>query len=145
MGNLRLEVFINFDNNFVILWRFVASKISASAIIPKGTITFDQKPIDNTNSFDAATGHFKAPVQGSYVFFVNAWVRQNTQSEIVVYVNGDSVKYFGDYNTVGDYRQLNFFLAYELQKDDEVWLKNNYADSIYASIYHPTTFLGYLM
>ena len=81
----------------------------------------------------------------SEMFQWNDWVRQNTQSEIVVYVNGDSVKYFGDYNTVGDYRQLNFFLAYELQKNDEVWLKNNYADSIYASIYHPTTFLGYLM
>ena len=113
--------------------------------IPTGTITFDQKPIDNTNSFDETTGIFETPVEGTYIFFVNAWAQKGTDSDIRVHVNGDVVLHFYDGEDIGYQRQFNFFFEVILKKSDQLYLYNRNAATIYASNVHPLTFLGYLM
>ena len=113
--------------------------------IPTGTITFDQKPFDNTNSFDETTGHFEAPIEGTYVFFVNAHVQKGTYSSIRVYVNGVYVKNFFDDEDAGKRRQLNLFFEVFLKKSDILYLHSDSFESIYIDTYHSVTFLGYLM
>ena len=112
--------------------------------IPHGTITFDKKPVDNTNSFDETTGHFKAPIDGTYVFFVNT--NADTIAGICVYVNDVIEKYFYDGEDFsGDLRQLNFFFEVVLHKEDQTWLFNDIENTIHVDYYHSITFLGYLM
>ena len=113
--------------------------------IPTGTITFDKKPIDNTNSFDETKGSFEAPIEGTYVFFVNAHVGKGMASAIGVYVNGAHVKDFYDSEDAGNAREMNFFLKVVLKKSDILYLNNYYAETIFVDSIRPLTFLGYLM
>ena len=124
--------------------RFVASK-TVGVYIPAGTITFDDKPVDNTNSFDETKGSFEAPIEGTYVFFVNAHVGQGMASAIGVYVNGAHVKDFYDSEDAGNAREMNFFLKVVLKKSDILYLNNYYAETIFVDSIRPLTFLGYLM
>ena len=101
--------------------------------------------MDNTNSFDETKGHFEAPIEGTYVFFVNAYVGGGIISGIRVYVNGAEVKYFDDREGAGNAREMNFFFEVKLKKSDILYLDNVYADTIYVRNDLPITFLGYLM
>ena len=113
--------------------------------IPTGTITFDEKAADITNSFDETKGHFEAPIEGTYVFFVNAHVYKGTYSAISVNVNGVYVKYFDDGEDAGNARQINFFFEVFLKKSDILYLYNYYAETIRVDTSRSVTFLGYLM
>ena len=131
---------------FFPLWRFVASKNNQSgSYIPRGAITFDQKQVDITNSLDETTGHFEAPIEGTYVFFVNAWVNQGRNSRITVYVNGVKVKDFYDSEDAGLHREMSFFFEVFLKKSDILYLNNPYTETLYIDTYNSITFLGYLM
>ena len=118
--------------------------------IPTGTITFDEKRIDNTNSFNETTGIFTAPTEGTYVFFVNAFVNTyspepNSESGINVYMNGHAIKYFFDDEDAGNRRQLNFFFQYHMYKNNQLWMKNLHGDNIFVGYLNPLTLLGFLM
>ena len=124
--------------------RFVASK-TVGVYIPAGTITFDDKPVDNANSFDETKGSFEAPMEGTYVFFVNAHVGQGMASAIGVYVNGAHVKDFYDSEDAGNAREMSFFFEVKLKKSDILYLHNDNAETILVNPLHSVTFLGYLM
>ena len=102
--------------------------------MPTGTIRdFNQKLFDNTNSFDQSTGHFKAPVKGIYVFFVTAMVGKGTTSAIYLETSSFMEKWFNDKDDNGNERQVTISISFALEKDEQVWLYNKYADTIYSS------------
>ena len=134
--------------------RFVASK-TVGVYIPAGTITFDDKPVDNTNSFDETKGSFEAPIEGTYVFFVNAYVgitsdihpTSGIRVNVNDYENGKwkKVMEFPDDEDAGKRRQLTFFFEVFLKKQDKLSVGNDFSETIYLSRLHSITFLGYLM
>jgi len=113
--------------------------------IPKDVIKFNDKIIDHSNSFNVDTGIFKVPVAGNYLFIFDCDADFTFYSGVHVYVNGNVVYYSYETNGDSDLQQhhLNFMFSSKLEEGDELWLYNDYSDTIRSSYYHPITFVGY--
>ena len=128
-------------------YRFIVTATKTEGHIPKGVIIFDEKLIDNSNSFIIEEGKFIVPSSGNYLFLFGSTAYNTGYSRVKVYVNGNYNDYeFYDAN--GDssnrYHQHNFmFASRKLQKDDELWLDNYVSETLYNDPYSPMTFVGY--
>lgn len=121
---------------------------------PQGKIEFDNKVIDPLNSFNDAEGLFQVPSSGNYLFFFNSAVQANFTSTpysmIYVYVNGN-IKYKFTENIAKPVAasdpfagyQHNFMFTSKLWEYDELYLKNQYPDTLYSDADRPMTFIGY--
>jgi len=74
--------------------------------IPSDVITFDEKIVDLSNSFDLTTGKFRVPVAGNYVFQFDSYAGAHQYSRVDAYVNGDKVYEF--FGSVGDSTHIYF-------------------------------------
>ena len=122
--------------------------------VPQGEITFHNKVIDPLNSFNIAEGLFQVPSSGNYLFFFNSAVKANFTSTpysmIYVYVNGN-IKYKFTENIAKPVAasdsfagyQHNFMFTSKLWENDELYLKNQYPDTLYSDADRPMTFIGY--
>ena len=128
------------------IYRFLVTTSEETRYLPFGPIIFDIEQIDTKNSFNINDGVFTVPESGLYLFTFNGYVNTNIYGVVYVYVNGNRIKYFYDYEGTGKYgRELTFFVSLELQQYDELYLDNGYASSLYVTDDHPMTFLGTLL
>ena len=120
---------------------------STSSYIPSGQITYDVEEVDNSNDFNPATGTFTVPKTGMYQFFFNAYVNREGYSRVYVYLNGNNHQFFyhEQEGSSDRQRQLSAFWSMQLNKDDEVYMENPYANSILVDIDRQLYFMGYLV
>jgi len=113
--------------------------------IPSDVITFDDKIVDISNSFDLTTGKFRVPVAGNYVFQFDSYASAHQYSRVDAYVNGDKVYEFC--GSIGDsthiYFHHDFMFSLKLEEGDELWLINGFPNTLTNDDIHPMTFLGY--
>jgi len=124
---------------------FVAVSDGSHDRIPTGPITYDEVKIGQGLNND--TGVFVAPVDGTYIFFFNAYISQvNQEAEVRVLLNGELDQYlYSNVDISGDNaRQLSTFWTMDLKASDEVNLFNYCSDAIFIESYHTMTFMGFL-
>jgi len=124
---------------------FIVTATKSNGHIPNGDITFDNKVIDPSNSFDIDRGTFKVPETGNYLFQFNGHVFNTGYSGVFVYVNGDVVYYFDESNDNSSYlsHAYNFMFDLQLEEGDELWLYNDYSSTLWDDTARPMTFVGY--
>ena len=143
-ANLRV-----FPSHPFLTYRFVVTATKTGqrpfGHIPKGVIIFDEKLIDNSNSFIIEEGKFIVPSSGNYLFFFNSDAVNTGHSNVEVYLNGNLNYYFWETNGDSDHHghQHNFMFTSKLEEDDELWLYNVLSDTLYNNDFNPMTFVGY--
>merc|ERR1712198_267329 len=68
---------------------FIVTATKKGFIPAESVITFDDKVIDPSNSFDIQRGTFNVPSTGNYLFFFNSDAYNTGYSRVDVYVNGN--------------------------------------------------------
>jgi len=118
---------------------------SSSTHIPEGIITFDDKIMDPSDSFNITTGKFSVPVSGNYLFLFDSKAQNLGLSSVEVYVKtrftSKSVYEF-DTQSSGSHAH-NFMFSKTLQEGNEIWLSNKYPDTLSNYNSRPMTFVGY--
>ena len=71
-------------------------------------------------------------------------VAQGPIAAIYVVKNGVE-KWFYDKDDNGNERQVTVYISLHLNKGDQVWLKNVYANTLHSSDVNELSFLGYQM
>ena len=120
--------------------------------MPQGWITDFYEDIDVNNNFDPVTGVFTLKEdyeEGVYIFEVGAYKsgKHGKEGLIRVYKNYNSTANYlvheiheGD---ADNYSTMNSVLTLDLEKGDEVKLRNYDNHTIYVNTYHPLIFTGY--
>jgi len=131
--------------NFQATPRFLATSYTGE-YLPKGTIKFDT--LEYGNGFDKDTGIFNAPQSGTYIFFFNAFVWPYSEvAGIKVYLNNyDTLHFWSNAHEDSDYRdrQLSVFWSMTLERNDEVSIYNQAADSLWADTDNRMYFRAFL-
>jgi len=122
---------------------FIVTATKAVDYIPQGVITFDEKVIDNSNSFVIEEGKFIVPSSGFYLFLFDSQAWSTKYSKVYVQVNGNLVHSFAELHKGEFVDQLNFMFASRLKGGDELWLFNVYPKTLWSSDTEPMTFVGY--
>jgi len=116
--------------------------------IPDGYIKFDEKIVDNSDSFNLEYGRLFVPSNGSYLFWFNGEAHNGWLSTVHVLVNGNKRYEFLEQQTcnIDDHCELyhvqNFMFSTYLREGYELWLKNPSSDTLENTNYWPMTFLG---
>jgi len=126
---------LSYNDNDVL---FVATKIGHGGYVPVGKITFNQEDKDSTNSF--SNGVFRAPLEGTYLFLFSGYVSTDNRAYLYLYLNGAKEREF--YDGAPYPLEVTFHFTLSLQKDDEVYLSNEYESSFYTNLYRPMTFMS---
>ena len=139
-ANLRV-----FPSHPFLTYRFVVTATKTEGHIPKGVIIFDEKLIDNSNSFIIEEGKFIVPSSGNYLFFFNSDAVNTGHSNVEVYLNGNLNYYFWETNGDSDHHghQHNFMFTSKLEEDDELRLYDVYSNTLVSYANRPMTFVGY--
>jgi len=123
---------------------FIVTATENSGCIPTGVITFDNKIIDYSNSFNIKEGIFVVPVTGNYLFFFNSPVGITDFSGVYVHVNGYDDYFFEEATLTDDSSYLlNFMFTMQLEEGLELWLENPSSDTLFNNLNYPMTFVGY--
>ena len=85
------------------------------------------------------------PKNGVYLFFFNALIDSSDDSLIYVYVNGEIVQTFENFNAgESEDRQMSLFWSMDLNQGDEMFLYNYFDSSIYITDVYRMYFMGVL-
>merc|ERR1712198_463434 len=124
---------------------FIVTATKTNGYIPTGIIKFDDKIIDNSNSFDIKEGKFIVPSSGNYLFFFDSTTSNTGYSDVTAYVNGNYGHHFRESNGDMDHpsHQHIFMFASRLEKDDVLWLENHDEKTLRNYEANPMTFVGY--
>ena len=118
--------------------RFAITKINDGGYVPTGKITFNQEDKDSTNSFNE--GIFRAPLEGTYLFQFNGYVNNANSAWIHVDLNGAIERYI--YDVGSGAREVTDYFVLSLEKDDELFLENQYASTFYTDSTLVMTFMA---
>ncbi|KAK7481437.1 hypothetical protein BaRGS_00027288 [Batillaria attramentaria] len=94
--------------------------------------------LNDGNAFDASTGVFTAPLNGTYIFIANiaTSLLSNRTMELAVYMYVDNTVVNVCYSNHPDYTiQGSCQAVVRLSVGQRVWLKNSYAESWYVDSY----------
>lgn len=123
--------------------RFIATR-SSDGYLPTGTIQYDRELLGLMgNNFDPFVGKLSIPRRGIYKFDFSATCNK---ANCLIYfcVNGSTVKDTWSYSayTGTKYWETTAIVALELNKGDQIWLHNDYSNSIYSGSESLLTFTG---
>ncbi|CAG2229471.1 unnamed protein product [Mytilus edulis] len=115
-----------------------------TGIIPDdGTVKFDSKVFDSTESFNPNTGEFIAPGCGMYVFMLNIRSNQGKTCWVDIIKDGDSLATAfaesGPKSQLGD----TTFVTIYLEKGNTVWAKNHGYQGTVCTIDFYSSFAGF--
>ncbi|CAG2239791.1 unnamed protein product [Mytilus edulis] len=115
-----------------------------TGIIPDdGTVKFDSKVFDSTESFNPKTGEFIAPGCGMYVFMLNIRSNQGKTCWVDIIKDGDSLATAfaesGPESQLGD----TTFVTIYLEKGNTVWAKNHGYQGTVCTIDFYSSFAGF--
>jgi hypothetical protein len=103
----------------------MASLTGAYHCGPKQPLIFDNVRLNTGKAYQPAHGVFKAPINGTYVFFVTLSIPPNSDFHIGMVKNAVSsyagLYVFADHLSIWIERSSNVII--HLQKDDEVWME----------------------
>lgn len=115
-----------------------------TGIIPDdGTVKFDSKVFDSTESFNSNTGEFIAPGCGMYVFMLNIRSNQGKTCWVDIIKDGDSLATAfaesGPKSQLGD----TTFVTIYLERGNTVWAKNHGYQGTVCTIDFYSSFAGF--
>ena len=109
-------------------------------------ITYEEE-VSIGEGFDASTGTFTTPMDGLYQFSFSGRSSSTTDVTFIrVYKNGDEVGIrISDRNTAGHGNNIAFIWLMELSRNDQIRLKIDSDDLVYAQSSFPVIWTGQLL